>query len=230
MLKKYINLFSSSLPIMLVYLICFTAYQIFYAYIMRHIDTGHKPIYFAIIAGQFIGKLMIALYTVAIAPVLVCKMAGSSSCRISENLKHWVLPYFLWIFIVPGLLSVLPEMYLSMSRHSILSVAWPILIGLLFMKFALWLPMGIYEKLPFREAVPASWKRLNTCWAFAIYAAGFAQGWLMPYIKMLMSKTGLHGLPLTISGGFINGFIAYLVLLFMITVYWNILRKEGKAQ
>ena len=228
MLKKYLNLFSSSLPIMLAYLICFMAYQILYAYIMRHIDTGHKPVYFIIIAGQFIGKMMIALYTVGIAPILVCKMAGSS-CKMAENLKHWLLPYFLWIFIVPGLLSVLPEMYLSINGHSILSAAWPILIGLLFMKFALWLPMGIYEKMPFREAVSASWKRLNIFWAFAIYAAGFVQGWLMPYIKIFMAKTGLHGLPLTISGGFINGFIAYLVLLFMITVYWNILHKEGKT-
>ena len=227
MIKKYGEILSKSLLLMLAYVVCHVAYLLIYQAIMKYVRFSSS--YANLFAGQFIGKLLIALYIVPITAMLVCKL-GMAKTSISQSLKKWFLPYFAWTFITVSLIGVLPGIYFSMHGHFAVSGVLNVITMLLLMKFALWLPMGINEGFSFKDSLVSSWKLLGIGWALAICAAGFILSFITPHISMLTAKAGIRGFAHLAISGIVSAVLAYLLLVFNITVYWHILRKEGKIQ
>lgn len=229
MAKKYSELLSKSLMLLAAYVICHIAYLFLYHFVMKYVRFSPSAIYANVFAGQIVGKLLIGLYIVPITAMLVSKL-GMANTAIAQSLKKWFLPYFAWTFITVSLLGVLPSIFLSMNGHIYVSIVLNAAVMLLLMKFALWLPMGINEGFSFKDSLVSSWKRLNIGWALAICAAGFAVSFIAPAISGFIAKSGIGGFAHLIINGIVSAVLAYLLLVFNITVYWNILRKESKIQ
>ena len=231
MRKKYGNLLSKTVLLCLAYIGFNIVYILIYPHIAKYFRVSGMAgiMYITPLLLQFVKNAFIGLFAVPIIVFIVEKMSGNKQ-KLGESIRKFYLPYVIWNYLT-GIAVLLPTNYgISHQLNGHILTVWNIIVQLLLMKFALWLPMGINEGLSFKDSLVSSWKRLNIGWALAICSASFAVSFIAPAISGFIAKSGIGGFAHLIINGIVSAVFAYLVLVFNITVYWHILRKEGKIQ
>ena len=226
MIKKYKDLFSKTILAMLLYLLANMVYTYVYTLIIGHINI--PGMYATPTIMIVVGNIFTALFTIPVVAYIIKQMSDYKENLIPGSFRLY-LPYVLWKAII-AILVLMPTTYFVMHKHYILSIAFPMLINLIFIKFELWLPMGINEKLSFKDSLVSSWNRLDIGWAIAIFIVSMIPGFIQPFISSLFAKAGINGMGLFMARTAIITIFSYLILLFTITVYWNILQREGKGK
>ena len=192
MIKKYNDILSKTILATFLYILANLVYTYLYTLIIGHINI--PGMYATPILMIVIGNVLTALFTVPFVAYIIKQMSGDKGNPIPGSFRLY-LPYVLWKAII-AILVLMPTTYFVMHKHYILSIAFPMLINLIFIKFELWLPMGINEKLSFKDSLVSSWNRLDIGWAIAIFIVSMIPGFIQPFISALFAKAGIRGTAL----------------------------------